>query len=132
MRKSLFALVILTLAIGGHNQVFGQYEDMIKNAVNEALQTHLQKVSPTKGCDCNACKFSYSNSMKIERTKKYDAKLLVWGKAKTSYKSSFNGGGSKVVQFYAEVKKTGSDFVVTKLKWRTLDPCMKLATLMGY
>ena len=130
MRKSFFSLAFLLLTLGWAPNAHCQYNDMIKNEVNEALKTYLKNVSPKKGCACNACKFTYTNSMKIDRSKKYSDKLLLWGKAKTSFKSSFNGGGNKLVEFYAEVKKMGSDFVVTKLKWRTLDPCMKMATLL--
>jgi hypothetical protein len=131
MRKPLITLVILFGLTLLTSQVQAQFEDVIKYQLNEALKTHLVGVSPTRNCELNAVKFKYSNSMKIEKSQRVEGNLRVWGKAKTSYKSLYNGAGNKVVDFYAEVKRVDvGQFEVVKLRWKVPGNCMKMTTLM--
>ena len=126
MRKPLLLLSFIALTI---SLAFGQYEDMAKTRLNEALKEHIVNLSPPKGCACNACKFNYAEAMKIEKSRTYKGKLLIWGKAKVKYKSAFEGAGTKSVTFYAELQKEDGQVYVTRLKWQT-DPCMKLTDIM--
>ena len=131
MKKSQINLLFLLFFGLMANSLQAQFEDVIKYQVNEALQAHMQGVSPQRGCDLDAARFNYANSMKIERSQKIDGVLRVWGKAKTSYKSQYHGAGNKVVEFYAEVKRIEvGQFEVVKLRWKTAGNCMKMTTLM--
>lgn len=126
MRNILLLLAIPFMVV---STAFGQYEDMVKTKLNDVLKEKIVNISPPKGCECNTCKFNYAEAMKIERTRKVEGKLLVWGKAKVDYKSTFEGAGTKVVTFYAELTKGNGQVFVTKLKWQS-DACMRLADLM--
>lgn len=131
MRKPLIAIAILLGLSLFSTQLQAQFEDVIKYQVNEALKTHLVGVSPTRNCELDAAKFKYSNSMKITRTQKVEGHLRVYGKAKAYYKSTYNGAGNKLVDFYAEIKKTDvGQFEVVKLRWKIPGNCMKMTTLM--
>ena len=126
MKKPLLLLSFLGLFLFTAS---AQYEDLVKNRLNEALSQYLVNVHPPKGCECNACNFNYAEQMKIEKTSTVEGKLIVWGKAKVSYKSSFEGAGTKVVTFFAQLTKDNGQVFVTKLKWQS-DKCMRLTDLM--
>jgi hypothetical protein len=131
MRRPLITIAILISLSLFSTQLQAQFEDVIKYQVNEALVTYLVNVSPTRNCELDAATFKYTNSMKIERTQMVEGNLRVWGKAKTYYKSAYNGAGDKLVEFYAEVKRIDvGQFEVVKLKWKLPGNCMKLTTLM--
>ncbi|MFK7971294.1 MAG: hypothetical protein AB8F95_13045 [Bacteroidia bacterium] len=126
LKKSILflSLVILTASLG-----IAQYQDLVKTRLNEALKAHLVNVSPPPGCACNACKFNYSDAMKIDRTKTVEGVLRVWGVAKVKYASRFDGAGTKNVKFYAELKKSNGTVTVTKLRWQS-DTCMRMTDIM--
>lgn len=126
MKKPLLLLSFLGLFLLSAS---AQYEDLVKTRINEALGLYLVNVHPPKGCECNACNFNYAEQMKIEKTSTVDGNLIVWGKAKVNYKSSFEGGGSKVVTFFAQLTKDRGQVTVSKLKWQS-DACMRLTDLM--
>lgn len=131
MRKPLITIAILLGLSLSTTQLQAQFEDVIKYKINEALQEHLVGVSPTRNCELDAATFKYTNSMKIERTQKVEGILRVYGQAKTYYKSAYNGAGNKLVEFYAEVKRTDvGQFEVVKLRWKLPGNCMKYTTLM--
>jgi hypothetical protein len=126
LRKPVLLVSFVAFSI---SWAFSQYEDMAKVRLNEALKERIVNLSPPKGCACNACKFNYAEAMKIEKTRTFQGKLLIWGKAKVKYKSSFEGAGTKSVTFYAELQKRDGQVFVTRLKWQT-DQCMKLTDIM--
>lgn len=126
MKKSFLLLSFLSLIL---LSVSAQYEDVVKTRLNEVLEQRLVNVHPPKGCECNSCNFTYAKQMKIEKSRTVDGKLTVWGKAKVNYKSSFEGAGSKVVTFFAELSKDQGVVTVTKLKWQS-GKCMRLTALM--
>ncbi len=131
MKKSQITLLLVVFLSLICTQLQAQFEDVIKYQVNEALQVHLKNVSPTRNCELDAATFQYDNSMKIESSQKIEDVLRVFGKAKTTYKSQYHGAGSKIVEFYAEVKRTDiGQFEVVKLRWKIPGNCMKMTTLM--
>lgn len=126
MKKSLLLLSFLSLILLSAS---AQYEDVVKTRLNEALEQYLVNVHPPKGCECNNCDFTYAKQMKMERKRNVDGVLSIWGKAKVNYKSRYEGAGSKVVTFFAQLSKDRGVVTVTKLKWQS-DKCMRLTDLM--
>lgn len=131
MTRILFRFSLLAcLLVGMSLTSQAQFEDLIKNKINESLQTYLVKVSPGPNCECNACVYNYDNSMKIESTRKVGGILQVFGKAKIRYTSKYSGAGMKVVEYYAEVRRVDvGQFEVGKLRWKA-GRCMPYQTLM--
>ncbi|MEL6674001.1 MAG: hypothetical protein AAFR61_17490 [Bacteroidota bacterium] len=101
----------------------------VKQALDEAFETHLQKVYPTKGCACNDCAHSYRNKMTITKNQTVGKTLRLWGKAGVYYRNA-RMGGDGAVEFYAEAVKRNGEVVITKLRWRK-DRCMQFKYLIG-
>lgn len=121
MKKALLSLVMVFALM----PAFAQWGEVVKDRVNTALTEHLRNITPPRGSECDACAYTYNNSLKIERTQEVDGKLLIYGKAKTKFTSKFSGSGEKIVDFYAELIKPDNVVTVTKLKWSN-GPTMRL------
>lgn len=126
MIKKVCSLFVLLITVSSFT--FAQSTaERVRDQLGATLKAKLNKVSPEAKCPCNNCEFTYTQGYKITKNTKAGDKLMLWGQAKTKYRSPFEGGDA-VVEFYAECRKSGSEIIVTKLKWRK-DSCMRYAVL---
>ncbi|MEL7338915.1 MAG: hypothetical protein AAGM67_00410 [Bacteroidota bacterium] len=118
----IFLLFFIPLAGIAQNS-----SDEVKTLLDEALRTHVQKIHPPKGCECNECAHTYTRGYKITKHQEVGGVLRLYGLAKVQYKNAFTGGTS-TIEFYAEFQKSNGNTVLKRLRWKK-DDCMKYVTL---
>ncbi|MEL7533257.1 MAG: hypothetical protein AAFN10_18235, partial [Bacteroidota bacterium] len=122
--KAYFLICLFFIPLLGNAQ---NSTEEVKRLLDESLRTHVLKIHPPKGCECNECAHTYTKGFKITKHQEVAGVLRVYGLAKVQYKNAFTGG-TDTIDFYAEFRKVEGETVLIRLRWRKND-CMKYKTL---
>ncbi|RMG28413.1 MAG: hypothetical protein D6730_05455 [Bacteroidetes bacterium] len=102
-----------------------------------ALSTYLVNVYPHHFCPDNKSRHTYMGQLGIDKMgvaskpigpNKFEDRYMVWGHAHADYHNGFLSGSSQV-NYLAQLKKEGEEWVIVKLKWKKND-CMQYKTLL--
>ena len=128
MKNYFVRFFLLTVLTGVISFSYSQSKtEIVKQKLEEALKTHLNKVYPPNSCPHNDKAFIYSGDYKITKNQEVGGTLRLWGIASTAYRNARTGGTGNV-NFYAEVDNVNGEVTITRLRWQ-LGICMKFETL---
>ena len=128
MKSYFVRFILLAVFIGFCSLSYAQSStEIIKQKVDEALTTYIQKIYPPKNCPNNGSTYFYKKNFRITKNMEVGNTLRLWGTAETIYRNARTGVSENVL-FYTEVNKIDGVITVTKLKWQ-VGPCMKFEPL---
>ena len=124
MIRFFFTLFLMSgLALAQSSQSGGS----VKEALDDALKTHIRNLYAPKGCPRNDMVHNYTKGIKVVKKQEVSGTLRLWGQAGVNYRNARTGGDGRI-QFYAELRKDDGEIYVSRLRWK-VGECMKYKTL---